>query len=170
MVEPEQLQTYFSSLFEESDDRRGVPAADRSVQRTHPAAVHVLDRCAVIYQVLNLRRERFCPSESNTFVLLLIHPQARALANSSRRAVATHHFGVAAEGGQVQRRASTAVGVSGGGAPLHQLPNQLELSFQARPAQRCQALAVSLLQRGTWQQRQFRPHNSQLLENKLSRF
>lgn len=42
MVEPERRQTYFSSLFEESDDRRGVSAADRPVQRTHPAAVHML--------------------------------------------------------------------------------------------------------------------------------
>lgn len=98
----------------------------------------------MIHQVLNLRQKTFC---------LTSDPNATVAVRDERSPAATHHFGVAAEGGQVQWRASAAVGLSGGGAPLHQLSDQLELSFEARPAQRRQAFAVSLLQRGTWQQK-----------------
>lgn len=48
------VSTYLGSLFEQSDDSRGVSAADRPVQRTHPAAIHVLHRRTVIHQMLHL--------------------------------------------------------------------------------------------------------------------
>lgn len=49
----------------------------------------------------------------------------------------THHFGVTAEGSEIQRCPSTAVSMNGGCTSLHQLSDQLELAFQTCPAQRC---------------------------------
>lgn len=51
--------TYFSSLFEQSDNRWSVSAANCSVQRTHSAAVHMLHGCTVIHQVLHLAQDTF---------------------------------------------------------------------------------------------------------------
>lgn len=54
-----QASTYFGSLFEQSDDCRSVSAADRSVQGTHPTAIHMLHGRTMIHQILHLAQETF---------------------------------------------------------------------------------------------------------------